>query len=146
MLENYFASISLRNEPFTKTEKSNSHSSATTTDLRFNAAANHCAITHITVLLIDITEAKEGQMDRVRFVKGYYRSTWARGVNLRAASPIETAKMANQGIPHQEARGGIPSISLTSPGEAISRPNSRAILTILATNSALFLANLPFSI
>lgn len=36
-----------------------------------NAVANHCTIAHITVLLVALTAAKVGQIDKVRFVKKF---------------------------------------------------------------------------
>jgi len=36
-----------------------------------NAVANHCTIAHITVLLIALTAAKVGQIDKTRFVKKF---------------------------------------------------------------------------
>ena len=36
-----------------------------------NAVANHCTIAHITVLLIALTAAKVGQIDKIRFVKKF---------------------------------------------------------------------------
>jgi hypothetical protein len=36
-----------------------------------NAVANHCTIAHITVLLVALTAAKMGQLDKIRFVKKF---------------------------------------------------------------------------
>jgi hypothetical protein len=36
-----------------------------------NAVANHCTIAHITVLLVALTAAKMGQIDKIRFIKKF---------------------------------------------------------------------------
>jgi hypothetical protein len=36
-----------------------------------NAVANHCTVAHITVLLVALTAAKMGQIDKIRFVKKF---------------------------------------------------------------------------